>query len=916
MLQRTFHIAALAAFAFAQPVFEVLRLHPTFLVAHDADFLDGLALACALGLALPLMVGLGVASLARVSGRFGNRVQQTFVMLLVALVVLPALQGPQVETGLSLLLAGLTGALTASAYRRFPAVQRVFSFLALAVLVFPLRFVASDALRDATGSSYVPGRFELRVEQPVPVVLVVFDALALHALVGPGERVDARRHPNFAALAEDSLWFVDATTVAEKTRAALPALLTGNYPVKDRTPTASEYPANLFTLLEGDYAIHALEPLTRLCPTSSCGTVVPRTDRLANLVSDVSYIAGHVLVPPPWKRALPDVSRTWRDFGWDGPVETTREQTTADSEWLLERFLKDLQPGPQPGLYFVHFPVPHWPYRYLPSGLRYGGFGRHTTPQYEGPRRFGDRDFEEAVALQPYLIQVAYVDRLLGRVVEGLRAAGLYDSALLIVTSDHGVSFNPGWHARLYSKLGGPDIAPIPLFVKLPNRRAVGVLERRAELVDVLPTVLDVVDATPLPVMDGRSLLAPEEPGRAPKQLIAHRLDGTERFEVSSPLPERTRTARLAARNFALSLGAQGLFGLGPLRGQLGRPVSTLPMADVPGFEVTLDHAFAYLDVDPASGFVPAFVAGRLEFPWQVERPSELLVAVDGVVSGMTRSFDPSGRSARFEALVSDRAFAPGRNEIEVLALIESDGVGEFLRAGTRRAGAWRSFHDDVGRPLVLRSPDDRWFPVVPGAVEGEVERVRFDFRGRTRGTEVLMWAEGRVLSHRRAETGSDPFEFEFAAPDRRTEGDSSGHVRFLAIGDNRASAIGPAAGDEWPRIHAPLLLLEDEQSSALILSPNNTRVLDGEVELQSLERLPQADERLQLTGRVATHATPGFVMLFSRGRLVAQAPLSAGGGFRLTLPSAVAEPPLAWLVASRSGQILLGRVSDARPGG
>ena len=51
------------------------------------------------------------------------------------------------------------------------------------------------------------------------------------------------------------------------------------------------------------------------------------------------------------------------------------------------------------------------------------------------------------------------------------------------------------------------DIAPVPLFVKLPGQRRGRVVGRHVETIDVLPTILDVA-RVPVSVPHGRPLAA------------------------------------------------------------------------------------------------------------------------------------------------------------------------------------------------------------------------------------------------------------------------------------------------------------------------------------------------------------------------------------------------------------------------
>ena len=72
-------------------------------------------------------------------------------------------------------------------------------------------------------------------------------------LNGPDGHIDAARYPNFARLARDATWYRNATTVADYTERAVPALLTGDRPTTAALPIASDHPESLFTLLGGNY---------------------------------------------------------------------------------------------------------------------------------------------------------------------------------------------------------------------------------------------------------------------------------------------------------------------------------------------------------------------------------------------------------------------------------------------------------------------------------------------------------------------------------------------------------------------------------------------------------------------------------------------------------------------------------------
>ena len=94
---------------------------------------------------------------------------------------------------------------------------------------------------------------------------------------------------------------------------------------------------------------------------------------------------------------------------------------------------------------------PHSPWVYLPS--------LHTY--FDGPSEHAvTREHWDSIPwlsqqkYQRHLLQVELADRLLGLTLDRLRATGLYDRSLIVVTADHGESFGrPGqmaatWTAR------------------------------------------------------------------------------------------------------------------------------------------------------------------------------------------------------------------------------------------------------------------------------------------------------------------------------------------------------------------------------------------------------------------------------------------------------------------------------------
>jgi len=113
--------------------------------------------------------------------------------------------------------------------------------------------------------------------------------------------------------------------------------------------------------------------------------------------------------------------------------------------------------------------------------------------------------------------EIAYVDAQLGRLLEGLDAAGLRDRTLVVVAGDHGESL--GDHGeRTHSLFLYRSATRVPLVIA--NRRLLprpAVVEGTVvSLADVAPTILDLLGVEDPPPRDGLSLLATKsDPKRA-----------------------------------------------------------------------------------------------------------------------------------------------------------------------------------------------------------------------------------------------------------------------------------------------------------------------------------------------------------------------------------------------------------------
>ena len=111
-------------------------------------------------------------------------------------------------------------------------------------------------------------------------------------------------------------------------------------------------------------------------------------------------------------------------------------------------------------------------------------------------------EWEVIQGYQRHLLQLGYVDKLIGELTAKLKEAGLYDASLIIIAADHGVAFRARKKRRHITEATISDIVSIPFFIKLPGQESGVVSDRNVETIDILPTVADVLNIS-VPLGDG-----------------------------------------------------------------------------------------------------------------------------------------------------------------------------------------------------------------------------------------------------------------------------------------------------------------------------------------------------------------------------------------------------------------------------
>ena len=387
------------------------------------------------------------------------------------------------------------------------------------------------------------------------VLFVVFDQMRADCLFGAlGEAVAL---PHLRAFMADSAAFTNHYSVTSPCGPARASLLTGQYAMNHRavrngTPLPKDKP-NLATELRRRGIMPLLYGYTDT-------TADPR-----HYAAEDPILTSYEQVMDGFHEALElrfDDSRTWRAhleaMGYDVPEGDglyvpvgDRPDSPAlyraehsDTAFLTDRLLEDLPTRGDGWCAHVTFIRPHPPFvapapynNLVDSSALAPAVGgdpeefaaahpfNAPAMAYRGPRDMvcGFPDLAAtpdttAMLRALYLGLVAELDHHFGRIIAHLKAGGLYENTLIVVTSDHGELL--GDHGS-WGKTSYLDAAfHVPLMIRVPGA-APRRINHLTESIDVMPTILDWLGQECPDTVDGVSLI-PMTQGKVPDRWRDH----------------------------------------------------------------------------------------------------------------------------------------------------------------------------------------------------------------------------------------------------------------------------------------------------------------------------------------------------------------------------------------------------------
>ncbi len=299
------------------------------------------------------------------------------------------------------------------------------------------------------------------------IVLIIVDTLSAKHLSIYNRKLD--HSPNLQALAEAGLVFEKAYSPAPWTKPAIASILTGVYPRQHSVISIdSQLPASQLTLAEvlheQGYATHAVVSHTLLERGNGYEQGFDSFERVP--------LKGNV------HEAI--TSKVVSDLGM--------------------RKVKQTQSGSErkPFFLWLHYFDPHFNYQH------HAEFDRSSW--YHGKLKAGAgfRDLQAALPTMTaedarYLVdlyheEIAYTDKHIGRLLEFIKAQGLSDNTLVIVTADHGEEFlehgGIGHTRTLYDEL-----INVPLLLYWPGKIKPARQAEAVSTIDLFPSILTLIQS-------------------------------------------------------------------------------------------------------------------------------------------------------------------------------------------------------------------------------------------------------------------------------------------------------------------------------------------------------------------------------------------------------------------------------------
>lgn len=709
-------VSTLASLSLFYPLFALLAENAEFFIAHKISSGE-LYIFIAIILITPNIV---LSTLLGFFWLFGSApyfiARATLAAFLAMLIGLSVLGKLDLFDGFILLAtSGIIGLTFGFWFARSFQLRSTLMTLSPIILVIPLVFLLTPDIQEV----FYPDKNDKQTANksvlPISVVLIIFDEFSISSIMDLDHNIDTELFPNFARLAKYSNWYRNATTVSDSTTHAVPAILGGEYG-SDKLPTDDAYPINLFTLLQDSHRFNVHESVTSLCPDDACfGVKNENAKDIQGALFDSIVLFLHIVTPSAYSGFLPDISQGWTNFAIEVSPDS-KDENERVNVWY--EFLAGLIDTSEPSLNVIHLLLPHTPYQYLPSGRSYSPRAIHGL----NGENWTDDEWAVQQAWQRHLLQLSYVDKMLGELMQRLKEQSMFEDSMIVVTADHGLSFKAQNLRRPISDANYMDILPVPLFVKLPKQSTGMVSDANIETVDILPTIAEVLSIPLILPGGGISVFDHENlRTRQGKNLVSFS-SGERRLRFPDQIDEKYLSVKERIDMFGE--GSKGFYSFAVDKEFIGKKIETFELTNNEKPIVSTEENIYQSTFGQRLG--PNYIHGSLaNFDRNAER-QDLVLAVNGIVAAKTKTYLAQDIVDRdFLFLVPESAYSLGENSVSIYSVEVDENENTVLNFLQNEIQVTYSITKSAEKGQEIKNDIGETYKLEAGQLVGFVDEVR-----------------------------------------------------------------------------------------------------------------------------------------------------------------------------------------------
>jgi hypothetical protein len=660
----------------AQPIMDLYGKNPTVFSAAKLSSFE-VALFVLIVVLVPALLATGLDRLTRFLGPKVNEATRLWVIAGFSFLLGLAVAGwVNVDGNVgAVVVATIFAVVIPIAYDKKKVVREWSRWLA--VLAVAVSVSAVLQLQPILIQSDGPTSDAVIAKKDISVLQIVLDEFPLYALLGENGAINAERFPGFAELANGSTWYRNNIAESNFTHQAVPAILSSAVPKQAGGPFLAQYPKNIFTLYAGKTTVAGIEPVTSLCPKSVCAGSDSQNstfeyDRFKKFLRDASYVYGQRVLPPVLRQRIPSTAGAWGGFG--AVADKFKEQFDVGALSQVDALQSSVElitSDAKPRVQVVHALVPHAPWRITPD---------HRVAPLSSSISTSNPDSEEIVrdTYQTFLYQVSAADTAIAQMIKVLKAANRWDTTMIVLTADHGISFIPTLPQR-HNDFTEPDtvndIYRIPTFIKYPGQKTGVVSDCAMTNLDLLPTIIETTGTKTSWKFAGSSVASSCPSGRTRTVVSATGeastlTDGFEKAVERSVHYAGVVTNVGPARKVAAVGASASLIG-SPLTATQQNPAVT---------KWTVNQKKQFANVSNERGArVPSLITGVVRVNGALDEGVEGIVVVDGIAAGVIGELSGARGLVEYTAILDYTLLGTGTHSVE---LFIRDAAGVVTRVG------------------------------------------------------------------------------------------------------------------------------------------------------------------------------------------------------------------------------------------